>query len=61
MRVKCLDNSFLITPPDSDLLTVNKAYNVEREDDECYWLYDNTGELRFYRKKRFKAITQPKV
>lgn len=62
MKVVCINNDNLITPPDSQLLTVGKIYHVNRvlsegeDTNSLYFLIDDTGKENFYRSDRFLLL-----
>ena len=53
MKVKCIDNEGL-----NYCLTNDKIYNVEREDDNWYYLLDDNNDLNYYLKDRFEIVAE---
>lgn len=41
-------------------ITVGKTYRVDKKEDECYYLRDNTGQCWWYEEKLFKIKTKNK-
>ena len=56
MKVKCIDNKGL-----KDFLTLDKIYNVLKEDETRYLISDDADELIRYNKKRFVIVEENNI
>ena len=50
--IECVDNE-----NGCNFITVGKTYPLEKEEEYCYWVWNDQKELTFYLKKYFKPFT----
>jgi hypothetical protein len=58
MKVVCVDSERIISGKNSPLLTIGGQYNVVDEDNDCYYVIDDTNSVRFFRKTRFVLLSE---